>query len=160
MVTGRVPFDGDSAVAVAVKHLNEEIIPPSSIAIGMPRSLEQIIMKCTQKNPNCRYPNMTALIADLKRSLVDPNGNFVIIPTADNLGDTMMASSIDIERARREAAANYDTGSYSSDTGYYDTGSYEDEYDHQDDGDYDPDYDDDMMKMIMITGMMGVPNYL
>ncbi len=143
MVTGQVPFDGDSAVAVAVKHLNEEIIPPSSIAIGMPRSLEQIIMKCTQKNPNCRYPNMTALIADLKRSLVDPNGNFVVIPTADNLGDTMMASSIDIERARREAAANYDTGSYSSDTGYYDTGSYEDEYDHQDDGDYDQDYDDD-----------------
>lgn len=103
-------------------------------------------MKCTQKNPNCRYPNMTALIADLKRSLVDPDGNFVVIPKFDTLGDTMMASSIDIERARREAA-NYDTGSYSSDTGYYDTGSYEDDYDRQDDDydeeEYDQGYDDD-----------------
>lgn len=144
MVTGQVPFDGDSAVAVAVKHLNEEIIPPSNFAIGMPRSLEKIILKCTQKSPDRRYQNMTALIADLKRSLVDPDGDFVVIPSAENLGDTMMASSIDIERARREAAAHYETSQmkrYSDE--YDDDRGYDDDYDeHYDRDDYDDDYDD------------------
>ena len=48
MVTGQVPFDGDSTVSVAIKHLQEEITPPSEIVPDIPYSLEQIILKCTQ----------------------------------------------------------------------------------------------------------------
>ncbi len=77
MVTGRVPFDGDTTVAIAIKHLQEEIIPPSRYTPDLPYSLEQIILKCTQKNPERRYASIGLLIDDLKRSLIDPQGNFV-----------------------------------------------------------------------------------
>ena len=50
MVTGQVPFDGDSTVSVAIKHLQEEIMSPSELVPDIPYSLEQIILKCTQKN--------------------------------------------------------------------------------------------------------------
>ena len=83
MLTGRVPFDGDSTVTIAIKHLQEEIVPPSEYAEDVPYSLEQIILKCTQKSPDRRYHNMEELIGDLKLSLVDPDGDFVTIaPTA------------------------------------------------------------------------------
>ena len=78
MVTGRVPFDGDTTVTIAIKHLQEDIIPPSQFA-DVPHSLEQIIIKCTQKSPDKRYFNIHDLIADLKMSLVDPDGDFVQI---------------------------------------------------------------------------------
>ena len=77
MVTGRVPFDGDTTVSIAIKHLQEEMVPPSRYTPDLPYSLEQIILKCTQKNPDRRYQNMGELVEDLKRSLLDPQGNFV-----------------------------------------------------------------------------------
>ena len=86
MVTGRVPFDGDTTVSIAIKHLQEEIIPPSRYTPDLPYSLEQIILKCTQKNPDRRYSDMGELIEDLKRSLMDPQGNFVVIPSAAAAG--------------------------------------------------------------------------
>ena len=77
MVTGRVPYDGDTTVAVAIKHLQEEMVPPSRYTPDIPYFyyVEQIILKCTQKNPDRRYQNMAQLIEDLKRSLLDPQGN-------------------------------------------------------------------------------------
>ena len=63
-------------VAVAIKHLQEEMVPPSRYTPDIPYSMEQIILKCTQKNPDRRYQNMAQLIEDLKRSLLDPQGNF------------------------------------------------------------------------------------
>ena len=51
MVTGQVPFDGDSTVSVAIKHLQEEITAPSELVSDIPYSLEQIILKCTRKTP-------------------------------------------------------------------------------------------------------------
>ena len=77
MVTGRVPFDGDTTVAIAIKHLQEEMVPPSRYTSDLPYSLEQIILKATQKNPENRYARIGELIEDLKRSLMDPQGNFV-----------------------------------------------------------------------------------
>ncbi len=77
MVTGTVPFDGETTVAIAVKHLQEDILPPSEYVPDMYESLEQIILKCTQKNPSRRYANMDELIKDLKQSLADPDGDFV-----------------------------------------------------------------------------------
>ncbi len=77
MVTGRVPFDGDTTVAIAIKHLQEEIESPSKYTPNLPFALEQIILKCTQKSPDRRYNNMAELIDDLKHSLMEPQGNFV-----------------------------------------------------------------------------------
>ena len=72
MVTGHVPFDGDSTVSVAIKHLQEEVPSPAEEVPIFPYSLECIILKCTQKNPSARYLSCEDLILDLKRSLVDP----------------------------------------------------------------------------------------
>ena len=55
MVTGRVPFDGDTTVAVAIQHLQEDMVEPSAYAPNLPISMEKIILKCTQKNPDRRY---------------------------------------------------------------------------------------------------------
>ena len=79
MVTGKVPFDGDTTVAIAIKHLQEEIVPPSIYTPELPHSLEQIILKCTQKSVDRRYQNMEDVIADLKHSLIDPQGDFVTL---------------------------------------------------------------------------------
>ena len=75
MVTGQVPFDGETTVEVAMKHLQQEITPPSELVPDIPYSLEQIILKCTQKSSERRYASTEALIQDLKHSLVDPDGD-------------------------------------------------------------------------------------
>ena len=92
MVTGRVPFDGDTTVSIAIKHLQEEMVPPSAYAPDLPYSLEQIIYKCTQKSVDRRYSNMEEVIADLKRSLIDPQGNFVKLNSVDTAAKTLVIS--------------------------------------------------------------------
>lgn len=77
MVTGRVPFDGDTTVAVAIAHINEAMIPPSSLEASVPVALEQIIYKCTQKRPMQRYASCSELIRDLRHAIVAPNERFV-----------------------------------------------------------------------------------
>ena len=79
MVTGRVPFDGDTTVAVAIQHLQEEMVSPSAYAPNLPISLEKIILKCTQKNADRRYENIAALLSDLRKSLISPNEDFVVM---------------------------------------------------------------------------------
>ena len=92
MVTGKVPFDGDTTVAIAIKHLQEEIVPPSIYTPELPHSLEQIILKCTQKSVDRRYQNMEDVIADLKHSLIDPQGDFVTLTSVDNEAKTVVIS--------------------------------------------------------------------
>ena len=92
MVTGRVPFDGDTTVAIAIKHLQEEMVPPSVYTENLPYSLEQIILKCTQKSVGRRYEKMEDVIADLKHSLIDPQGNFVTLSSVDNEAKTVAIS--------------------------------------------------------------------
>ena len=66
MVTGRVPFDGETTVAIAIQHLQEEMVVPSVYAQDLPISLEKIILKCTQKSADRRYANISELLRDLK----------------------------------------------------------------------------------------------
>lgn len=134
MITGHVPFDGDSTVAVAIKHLREEIKSPSEEVPDIPYSLECIIMKCTQKNTTMRYQNCQELINDLKRSLVDPNGNFVNIPGYVGGDATVVMSEDELRRVQDQS---YDQDDYDDD-------DYGDDYDNDYDDDYDQsDYDDD-----------------
>ncbi|MGN0369670.1 MAG: Stk1 family PASTA domain-containing Ser/Thr kinase [Butyrivibrio sp.] len=86
MLTGRVPFEGDTTVAVALQHIQEDMISPRVYLPEIPVSVEKIVLKCTQKRTDRRYQNMTDLIADLKRSLVTPNEDFVIISSAVSAG--------------------------------------------------------------------------
>lgn len=109
MVTGRVPFDGDTMVAVAIQHLQEEITPPSTYASNLPISLEKIILKCTQKNPDRRYQTIEDLLADLRKSLVKPNEDFVVIaPLVDN-GKTKIISQDEIKQIKDQRAVEAPT---------------------------------------------------
>ena len=79
MLTGKVPFDGDTTVAVAVQHIQDAIPAPSEIAEDVPLSVDKIVLKCTQKKTERRYQTVSDLIADLKKSLVMPEEDFVKI---------------------------------------------------------------------------------
>ena len=138
MVTGQVPFDGDSTVSVAIKHLQEEITPPSEIVPDIPYSLEQIILKCTQKNGERRYRNTGELIQDLKRSLVDPDGDFVVIPPLGN-ADTVIITDEELDDIRSSYDDEEEFDEYDEDE-YGDEEEF-DEYDEDDDeyGEYDDD---------------------
>ena len=127
MVTGKVPFDGDTTVAIAIKHLQEEIVPPSVYTPELPHSLEQIILKCTQKSSERRYESTGALIQDLKHSLVDPDGDFVVIPPIGGMTDTVIMTDKDLDDIRNGSDdEDYDTDEYDTDAMYGNDDSDED----------------------------------
>ena len=129
MVTGRVPFDGDTTVAVALQHLQEEMTPPSTYAPSLPISMEKIILKCTQKNPDRRYQTIEELLNDLRRSLVSPDEDFVVIaPLVDN-GKTKVMNPEEIAQIKEQRGINSDLE--------------DDEEDSDDDLDLDGDSDED-----------------
>lgn len=93
MVTGRVPFEGDNTVTVALAHLEEQITRPSVYNPQIPVSLENIILKCTEKKPEHRYRSVEEVIADLRRVLIHPDENFVTMsPAQDMGGETVIIS--------------------------------------------------------------------
>jgi eukaryotic-like serine/threonine-protein kinase len=101
MVTGRVPFDGDTAVAVAIQHLQEEMVPPSVLVPDIPISLEKIILKCTQKSVDRRYRSMSEVLADLKHALMSPDEDFVQIMDGSNSDRTIVMPSAEVKQASR-----------------------------------------------------------
>ncbi len=74
MVTGRLPFDGENTVSVAMAHLEDPITPPKVCNPDIPENLERIILKCTEKRPEDRYASAKEVIADLRRALIHPDG--------------------------------------------------------------------------------------
>ena len=77
MLTGKVPFDADTPVSVALKHMQEEPKPAIEVNPNIPTAVNDIIMKALKKDANLRYQNATAMLLDLKRALKEPTGNFV-----------------------------------------------------------------------------------
>lgn len=67
MLTGKVPFEGDSTVSVALQHVQNDLPSPKIYVPDLPISVERIIEKCTQKKPDRRYLKVSSLIADLKK---------------------------------------------------------------------------------------------
>ena len=100
MLTGRVPFDGETTVAIAIKHIQEEMPSPREFVPEIPVSVEQIIFKATQKSPDRRYQNMGELVKDLKHSLINPDENFVQMAPVDANGATKMISEDDIAQIK------------------------------------------------------------
>ena len=107
MVTGKVPFDGDSTVEIALRHLQDEIPSPRKYVQDLPFSTEQIILKCTQKSPDRRYRDMGELIRDLKESLVNPNGNFVEIPMVDENAHTHLMTEDEMRQIKNNSLPVY-----------------------------------------------------
>ncbi|MCR5417820.1 MAG: Stk1 family PASTA domain-containing Ser/Thr kinase [Lachnospiraceae bacterium] len=107
MLTGRVPFDGETTVAIAIRHIQEEMPSPREFVSEIPVCVEQIIFKCTQKSPDRRYQSVSELIVDLKKSLITPNENFVKIIDADTGGATKTISEEDLEQIKRQTGNIY-----------------------------------------------------
>jgi len=169
MVTGRVPFDGDTTVAVALQHLQEEIARPSIYAPDLPISFEKIILKCTQKTPDRRYQTIEELLTDIRRSLANPDEDFVTIAPLVDGGKTKVISPEELDKIKEgrgvaEDLNDDDTGADNDDE-YADDEDDDDEYDESllddDDDDEDDDDDDDgkllnpkMDKAITIMGIV------
>ena len=91
MLTGRVPFNGDTTVAIAIKHIQEDLPTPADYNDDIPISVEKIVLKCCQKSPDRRYQSAAELISDLKRSLITPDKDFVNLTDPDEDGATKVA---------------------------------------------------------------------
>jgi serine/threonine-protein kinase len=78
MVTGNVPFEGDTAISVALKHIQERVKPPWELNPSIPKSLNDVIEKATEKDQAGRYQTAGEMLRDLQRVLRDPEGNFVV----------------------------------------------------------------------------------
>ncbi|MDO4343455.1 MAG: Stk1 family PASTA domain-containing Ser/Thr kinase [Eubacteriales bacterium] len=135
MLTGHVPFDGDTTVAIAIKHLQEEMKSPEIYVPDLPKSTVQIIYKCTQKSPDRRYADMSQLIYDLKESLINPDGDFVHIANASNTGKTVVISREELGAIKDgyvpnrinvgDRGAEPQTNAMPRDTGNVNGGSYD-----------------------------------
>ena len=83
MLTGKVPFDADTPVSVALKHMQEDPKEPIDLNPEIPSAVNQIVIKAMQKEPSARYQNATEMLHDLSKALKDPDGDFVIIENKD-----------------------------------------------------------------------------
>lgn len=102
MLTGRVPFDADTPVSVALKHMQEDPIEPKELNDNIPQVVNDIIMKAMQKDVNLRYQSATEMLKDLNAALKNPDDNFVHI--GSNVGAaTQRISTQEIAEAERKA---------------------------------------------------------
>ncbi len=161
MLTGRVPFNGETTVAIAIKHIQEELPSPKEFVPETPSSVEGIVIKCCQKSPDRRYQNMQQLIADLKQSLMNPDEDFVVQNDPDMRGGTRTISDSDMEQIKRRTV-------YQNNHNYNHTYEereeamrlktdaepvYEDEEDPEDEDDYD--YNPKMERVTTVLALVG-----
>lgn len=100
MVAGRVPFQGDNTVTVALAHLEDPITPPSFYNENIPVAIENIILKSTEKKPEYRYKSMQEMIADLRKALINPDGDFVQAPPQVSDSQTVIIGKPELEQIR------------------------------------------------------------
>ncbi len=113
MLCGAVPFAGDNSVSVALSHINDEARPIRELRPDVPVSIEKIVQKCMQKKPERRYLSASELIADLRCSITNPDGDFVKLASVSvsdsptiNMTDAEMES---IKSAAKSPAVYYDS---------------------------------------------------
>ena len=137
MFTGRVPFTGESTVAVALAHLEQAMTPPSVYNNKISPNLERIILKCTKKDPANRYQNITELLDDLENVLLNPDTPYEIS------GSTKIIKAEDTAMLSRVEPID-------------DMSDDECERDDKDEDDDDDDYDEEDEKMDKIMSVAGV----
>ena len=101
MVTGKVPFDADTPVSVALKHMQEEPVPPIEMNPHLPEAVNKIILKALKKDPMYRYQTATELLEDLRMALKNPSGDFVEDEDYDPTAKTQKISTQDVEKMQK-----------------------------------------------------------
>lgn len=127
MVTGNPPFQGDTAVTIALKHIQEKVVPPKNLNSKVPDSLNQLILKAMEKEPIKRYQSAKEIIADLQKIKDDPNAR--IDKKEEDNDHTIIMSAVTPQTPNKEKTNNKNNN--------------EDEY-YEDDDDY---YEEDEEKM-------------
>ena len=130
MLTGRVPFNGETTVAIAIKHIQEPMPSPRDYVPELPYSLEDIVLKCCEKSPDRRYQNMQELVEDLKQCLLTPDEDFVVRNRVEMEG-TRNVTDEELEAIRSQTSEI----------------DYDPEYDQDYDPEYDSEYDHDHMRL-------------
>ena len=101
MVTGRVPFDADTPVSVALKHMQEEPVPPIEVNTHLPEAINKIILKALKKDPMLRYQTATEILQDLRTALKNPSGDFVEEVDYDPTAKTQRISTNQYDRTNK-----------------------------------------------------------
>ncbi len=119
MLTGKVPFDADTPVSVALKHMQETPVEPIEINPSIPTAVNKIVMKAMRKDPNLRYQTATEMLKDLTLALKNPDGNFVVaspieedfptqvIPTLEQKKIEDKIKEKDVENAKKKKKQNF-----------------------------------------------------
>ena len=105
MLTGKVPFDADTSVSVALKHMQENPVPPMEINENIPKAVNDIILKAMQKEPMARYQTATAMLRDLSRALKEPDSDFVEEENFDD-GLTRRMGAITDDMVRKSSTSS------------------------------------------------------
>ncbi|AVQ47244.1 Stk1 family PASTA domain-containing Ser/Thr kinase [Clostridium botulinum] len=129
MLVGKVPFDGESPVSVAVKHIQNEVVAPKEIDDKIPESLNSVVLKCLEKNPVKRYQTIKNLEEDLARI----ENNESILNGSSNISENDVTRVMDtavINDKIKEMAQNDE---YEDDDEEYEDDEYEDEEDEIED---------------------------
>ncbi|GAA0124228.1 Stk1 family PASTA domain-containing Ser/Thr kinase [Clostridium sp. CTA-19] len=136
MATGKLPFDGDSPVSIALKHIQEPVIPPTAIKYDIPLNISNLILKAIEKEPIKRYQSATEILHDLRQIRSNISYN---IP--QNNGDTeeftRIMSPINIDEDKSSKTSYEDSNNYNL------YGKNDDEEDYDDEDYDDEEYDDD-----------------
>ena len=136
MVTGRVPFEADSPVTIALKHIQEEVVPPKQINSKIPESLNKLIIKAMEKDPGMRYQNARDIINDLQKIKEDPNAVINDVVENEENEHTIIMGSVNapdntksVNKALEDEYYEDDEDDEYYDDDYYDEDDDDDEYD-------------------------------
>lgn len=144
MVTGTLPFEADTAVTIALKHLQEEVVPPKNLNSKIPESLNKLILKAMQKDPNKRYQSAKEIIKDLEKIKDDPNA--VIDKVDDDNEHTIIMSAVTEEMSKQKEQVNKND----------DEDDYYDDYDDEDDEKPNKNFNKSKMTKIIIGVALGI----
>lgn len=131
MVTGKLPFEADSPVTIALKHIQDEVVPPKSINSKIPENLSKLIMKCMEKDPALRYQSAREIITDLQKIKEDPNVVIDENPKEENDRTIVMApvkEEADLTKKVEPIKNDLEEDYYDED---YDDEDYEDDEDDE-----------------------------
>ncbi len=129
MLSGQVPFAGDNTVSVAMLHIQAEPTSLRELDPSIPISVDRIVAKCMQKRPDRRYHSASDLIVDLKKSIADPDGDFVEIPSFMASDSPTINLSDDINRIKYGDYNNNGYNNFQED----ESETMDDMYDEEDD---------------------------
>lgn len=110
MLTGRVPFDADTPVSIALKHMQEKAVEPIKLNPSIPYSVNKLILKAMEKDVSLRYQSATEMLKDLGMALKNPEGDFVRMGSNETAYTQVMQTlgDEDIKTERRQSTTNND----------------------------------------------------